>query len=71
MAANVISSDLGNLISELRDGKLDESTLLCYFAEFLIDAGADSRVVVDVLERDKFGEEVKDLAIGIKIREGF
>lgn len=71
MAANVISSELGTLISYLRDGTLDESTLLCYFSEFLIDAGADSRVVVDVLERDQFGEEGKDLALGIKIREGF
>lgn len=71
MAANRIASGLSGLLGEFRTGTLDESMLLCYFSEFLLDAGADSRIVVDVLERPAFGDEGQELALGIKVREGW
>jgi hypothetical protein len=68
---NCLTSELSNMISEFDNGELTEETLLGYFSIFLRDAEVDSRIVVNVLEQDRFGELGKEAAMGIKVNEGW
>lgn len=65
---NCLKGGLDNLLYEFREGTLTESELLNYIATMLIDSNVDSRNVVPVLEKY---EEGKEIALGIKIEEGW
>ena len=66
---NCLSSELGNMVSEFRNGTLTEELIYNYFKNFLCDSEVDSRITVNVLER--FGELGKQEALCIKINEGW
>jgi hypothetical protein len=68
---NCIYGDLSDLLYELQSNKLDEESLYQYISSMLIDAGVDSRIVVNVLEKGRFGDTGKEVALGIKINEGW
>ena len=68
---NCLISDLSNLIMEFEQNSLTKETLLQYFADLMDDANVDSDITVKVLEQPFFGEEGKNVALGIKINEGW
>lgn len=57
--ANCLTCELQNLISEFNNKTLTTEGIFNYFSNFLIDANVDSRIVVEVLEEERFGEEGK------------
>jgi len=68
---NCLTSDLQNLIYELKGGQLTEEILYGYFSDFLLDADVDSRIIVNVLEQVNFGALGKEAARYIKVDEGW
>lgn len=68
---NCLFSDLSNLISEFELNRLGKEELLQYFADFMESADVDSAITVTVLEEEYFGKEGKEIARGIKVREGW
>lgn len=66
---NCLVSELRNMISEQERGVLTEELIYNYFRHFLLDAGIDSRIVVNVLEQ--FGELGQEEARSIKMWEGW
>lgn len=68
---NKLISDLKNCLTEFRNKTLDEESLLMYFRDFLLDAKVNSNTVVNILERDYFGEIGKEIARSIKVEEGW
>lgn len=68
---NCLISELSNLISEHKLGTLDVEGILNYFRHFLLDSGVNSKIVVNVLESEEFGEFGKEEARNIKISEGW
>lgn len=68
---NSLSSDLSNLITEFELNHLTRKELLQYFADFMESAGVNSDITVTVLEEEYFGREGKEVALGIKINEGW
>lgn len=68
---NCLSSELLGVIQEYELGSLTEGDLLSFFSNTLIDAGIDSRIVVDVLEREEFGDLGEEYALSIKVNEGW
>jgi len=66
---NCLVSELRNMILEHDHGTLTEELIYNYFRHFLLDAGIDSRIVVNVLEQ--FGELGQEEARNIKICEGW
>jgi len=69
--ANCVSFELCNLISEFKSKELTEETLVDYVSTILRDAGVNSDIVIDVLEREQFGAIGKEAARTIKIIEGY
>jgi hypothetical protein len=68
---NSLSSELNNMITELELGHLSKESIIGYFTEFLLDAKVDSEIIVNVLERDQFGDLGKEQARYIKVEEGW
>lgn len=68
---NCLTSDLSNLLSEFDSNQLTKEILVDYFSQFLQHAKVDSKIVVNVLEDKEFGEIGKNVALGIKINEGW
>lgn len=68
---NMLYSDLSNMVSEFQLGQLTEELIYNYFRLFLSDADVDSRIIVNVLEKERFGKLGKEEALGIKINEGW
>lgn len=68
---NCLTSDLCNLLSEFNNNQLTEEVLVGYFSQFLKDAKVDSKIIVNVLEDETFGEIGKYAALCIKINEGW
>lgn len=68
---NCLISDLSNLLMEFESNQLSKEILLQYFADFMEDVNIDSRITVKVLEDISFGKEGKEVALGIKINEGW
>lgn len=62
---NRLTSDLHDLLHDIITDRKDK---LQYFATFMQDAGVDPEITINVLER--FGDEGKEVAMGIKINEG-
>ena len=68
---NCLVSELSNLIFDFKSNTLSEADLYNYFRNFLEDANIDSRIIVKVLEDERFGDLAKDEALSIKIDEGW
>lgn len=68
---NCLISDLSNLVSEFNSGTLTEESIYNYFRLFMCDAKVDSRIAVNVLEDEIFGQLGKEEARNIKIYEGW
>ncbi|MFW6377143.1 MAG: hypothetical protein ACOCZ5_00720 [bacterium] len=68
---NSIISELRDLIYESVENNLDNRIILRNVSNILIDANIDSEDVIDILEDESFGEEGKDVALEIKIYEGW
>lgn len=68
---NCLSSELSNLVSDFKLGTLTEEDLYMYFSTMLTDAEVDSKIVVNVLGRQEFGELGKNQALSIKVNEGW
>lgn len=68
---NRLYSDLSNMVSEFESGQLTEKLIYNYFRLFLSDANVDSRIIVNVLENERFGKLGKEEALSIKINEGW
>jgi len=69
---NRLISDLRNMKYEIESGtKITEELLYGFFAEILLDAKVDSKIIVNVLESEEFGELGEDEARYIKINEGW
>lgn len=66
---NCLDSKLTNMLSDFDSGLLTTESILCYFSQILLDANVDSKIIVNVLE--KFEEYGKEIALGIKINEGW
>lgn len=68
---NCLDSELSLMIHDVKNGKLTEQDAYYYFSVFLLDAGVDSEIVVNVLEQSKYGEAGKNQARSIKVNEGW
>jgi len=68
---NRLYSDLSNMISEFQSGQLTEELIYSYFKLFLSDANVNSKIIVNVLENERFGKLGKEEALSIKINEGW
>jgi len=69
---NRLISDLRNMKHEIESGTIiTEELLYGFFAEILLDAKVDSKIIVNVLESEEFGELGEDEARYIKINEGW
>jgi len=66
-----LASDLNNMILELELNRLTKESIFEYFTDFLLDANVDSKIIVNVLEKEQFGDLGKDYARDIKIDEGW
>ena len=63
---NRIISEITQMINDV-----DVETILISISSILITAGIDSKEVVDILESKDFGELGKEVALQIKINEGW
>lgn len=68
---NKLTSELSNLITEFKNNTLTEEGIYNYFSIILRDANVDSKIIVDVLEQEIFGNLGKHEALSIKINEGW
>jgi hypothetical protein len=68
---NLLISELGGFISEFNLGTLTEKDIYQYFSNILISANVSSDMVVSVLEDENFNKIAKEVALGIKINEGW
>ena len=66
-----LASDLNNMILELELNRLTKESIFEYFTDFLLDANVDSKIIVNVLEKEQFGDLGKDYARDIKVDEGW
>jgi len=51
--------------------EMREEDMMRYIATILQDAGVDTDIIIDIFERDGFRDYGKDIALGIKINEGY
>jgi len=68
---NLLISELEGFISEFNLGTLTEKDIYQYFSNILISANVSSDMVVSVLEDENFNKIAKEVALGIKINEGW
>lgn len=68
---NSLISHLGGLIDEFRLGHLDEEAILYFFMKTMQVSQVDSEITVNVLENVKFGKLGKEVALVLKIDEGW
>ena len=68
---NCLASDLNNMIFEFELGRLTKESIFEYFVDFLVSANVDSEIIVNVLEKEQFGNLGKDEARDIKVSEGW
>ena len=68
---NCLASDLNNMIFEFELGRLTKESIFEYFVDFLLSANVDSEIIVNVLEKEQFGDLGKDEARDIKVSEGW
>lgn len=66
---NCLTFELESVISDFNSGILTSESILEYFSRMLLDSNVDSKIVVRVLE--KFQEHGKEIALGIKVNEGW
>ena len=66
-----LTSDLSNMIFEFELGRLTKESIFEYFVDFLVSANVDSEIIVNVLEKEQFGDLGKDEARDIKVSEGW
>ena len=68
---NCLASDLNNMILEFELNRLTKESIFEYFVDFLVSANVDSEIIVNVLEKEQFGNLGKDEARDIKVSEGW
>ena len=68
---NSLISHLGGLIDEYRTGSLQEEDILYFFMRSMQVSQVDSEITVNVLENIKFGKLGKEVALTLKIDEGW
>ena len=68
---NCLISDLSNMIYEVQSGNVDMEMIFGFFSEILLDAEVDSKIIVNVLEQENFGNLGKEHARYIKVDEGW
>ena len=68
---NCLASDLNNMILEFELNRLTKESIFEYFVDFLLSANVDSEIIVNVLEKEQFGNLGKDEARDIKVSEGW
>lgn len=68
---NCLASELSNMLDENTLIEFIDEDILRYFSKFLLGAEVDSKIVVNVLEREDFGEVGKEAARAIKVNEGW
>jgi len=68
---NCLASDLNNMILEFELNRLTKESIFEYFVDFLLSANVDSEIIVNVLEKEQFGDLGKDEARDIKVSEGW
>lgn len=59
------------MISDIECGRLGKEEAFDYFKNFMTDAEVDSKITVNVLEDESFGELGKNEARNIKVYEGW
>lgn len=64
---NCLVSELRNMISDIEYGRLGKEEAFDYFKNFMMDAEVDSKITVNVLEDESFGELGKNEARNIKV----
>jgi len=68
---NCLISDLQNMVYEVKLGNVDIEMIYGFFSEILLDAEVDSKIIVNVLEQENFGNLGKEHARYIKVDEGW
>lgn len=68
---NCLISELRNMISDIEYGRMGKEEAFDYFKNFMMDAGVNSKITVNVLEDESFGELGKNEARNIKVHEGW
>jgi hypothetical protein len=76
ISVNRLTSTLGNMISECckpyeHGNEIPDSMVLSYFSELMEDAGVNTDVTIAVLEDVRFGEQGKNEAVFLKIKNGY
>lgn len=66
---NRLVLDIENILFEAKHNTFDKGAILNSISTLLQDAEVDSEIIVNVLEQ--FGEEGKEVALAVKVKEGW